>query len=89
MSMRYDLNPPAENVIETFEKACRDLGLKVHQGSLAKYPECIHWHLTISRQKGTLEGTWWSTNHTLWIEIRPNRKADWMEPVVKALVEKF
>ena len=89
MSERYDLTPPAKNVIESFEDACKELGLKAHRGSLAKYEECTHWHITRSREKGTLEATWWPTNHTLWLEIRTNRKADWMGPVVEKLVERF
>jgi hypothetical protein len=86
---RYDLNVPSGNVVDIFEDACRELGLKVHRGSLAKYPECTHWHLTMSRQKGTLEATWWPTNHSLWVDIRANRSSDWMPDVLKALQEKF
>jgi hypothetical protein len=86
---RIDLTPPADNVIEEFEDACRGLGLKVHRGTLAKYEECTHWHLNVSREKGTLEATWWPTNHTFWIEVRANREADWMPAVIEALKAKF
>jgi len=87
---RIDLIPPGSNdVIERFEEACRELGLRIHRGSLEKYPESMHWHLTIPKQKGTLEATWWPTNHALWMEGRKNRQADWMLPVVEALMLKF
>ncbi len=89
MPDRYHLNPPAQNVVETFETACAELGLRVHRGSLATHPESTHWHLTIPKQKGTLEATWQPPNNTLWLDIRSNRKADWMEPVVRSLVEMF
>jgi hypothetical protein len=86
---RIDLQPPAKNVEQAFEDACAELGLKIHRGTLAKYEESVHWHLNMSRQKGTLEATWWPTNHKLWLEVRANREAEWMKPVIDSLVGKF
>ncbi|MCC7229835.1 MAG: hypothetical protein IT203_05540 [Fimbriimonadaceae bacterium] len=89
MSERHDLIPPAQNVVESFEAACKELGLRVHRGSLEKYEECTHWHITIPKQKGTLEATWWPTNHALWLDVRTNRKSEWMPAVIKSLAERF
>jgi|GEM_PF-2470582 len=87
---RVDLLPPGDgNVVEAFEEACKKHGLKAHRGSLEKYPESTHWHVTSPGQKGTLEATWWPTNQRLWLEIRANRRADWMLPVIEALMMKF
>ena len=86
---RIDLVPPAANVIELFEDACADLGLKAHRGTLSKYPESTHWHITLPRSKGTLEATWWPTNHVLWLEVRNHRSADWMPAAIAKLVEEF
>lgn len=86
---RFDLKAPRENLAETFEARCRELGLEVHQGSLRKYQGCTHWHLTMPKQKGTLEATWWPKKGQFWLDMRSNRKSDWMPEIIEALVAEF
>lgn len=87
---RIELLPPADGqVVSRFEEACSKLGLRAHRGSLKQYDECTHWHLTLPGQKGTLEATWWPTNHSFWLEVRANRRADWMPPILEALQKEF
>jgi hypothetical protein len=83
---RTNLTPPAGDVVELFENACKELGLKAHR---AESEEHVRWHLTVSRQKGTLEANWSPTNHTLWLEVKPLRRTEWMPPVIEALKKKF
>jgi len=88
--MRIDLLPPAEgDPVLLFEAECAKLGLRAHRGTLAKYEESVHWHITRPGTKGTLEATWWPTNHAFWLEVRTNRRADWMPPIIEALKARF
>lgn len=86
-------NIKTASLVQVVERVCADHGLICTlNGSLVKYPGSIHWHFKQSRQKGTLEITWWESKHRLWFKVAENRKGTWMEasiPLLKEQIENF
>ena len=61
------------------------------KGTLAKYPDSIHWHFKKAKQKGILEITWWEMKQRLWFKVANNRTGEWMNeslPKLKEEIEK-
>ena len=52
------------------EQACVVEGLVSSlKGTLAQYPNCVHWHFKKGREPGTLEITWWAKENQLWFKV--------------------
>ncbi len=81
-----------ETVIRVVEQVCasRDLTCAL-KGTLVSYPESIHWHFKQGIQKGTLEVTWWESEHRLWFKVADGRSGIWIDerlPQLKEQIEK-
>jgi hypothetical protein len=75
-----------ELVASVLEQCCLDEGLTITQkGSLAKYPGCTHWHFKRCSEPGTLEVTLWPANRSAWFGVRANRRAEWMDVMIKRI----
>jgi hypothetical protein len=78
-------------LIKVIEESCSDHDLTCTlKGTLAKYPECIHWHFRKGKQRGILEVTWWEKEHRLWFKVADNRAGIWIDeslPVLKKKIE--
>jgi hypothetical protein len=57
--------------------------------TLKQFPGCIHWHYKRGKERGVLEITLWPQEPRAWISIHDNRKGEWMESVIPALLEHF
>ena len=55
------------------------------KGTLAKYPESIHWHFKKDKQKGILEVTWWKAKQRLWFKVADNRTGEWINESLSKL----
>jgi hypothetical protein len=82
-----------EAVIKIVEQVCVSneltCGLK---GTLVSYPGSIHWHFKRGTQKGTLEMTWWESEHRLWFKVATRRTSEWIVesiPELKEQIEKL
>jgi hypothetical protein len=80
-----ELEPPPDDIAAAIEAAAFEAGVKIHRGSLARYPGSIHWHFTRAGEKGTLEATWWPSKNRLWLSIHSNRAAAWQDDAVRTL----
>jgi hypothetical protein len=69
--------------IETWIE-CRQLTCTM-RASLAKHPGCTHWHLKNAASRGTLEITVWPAMCRLWVSMRTNRAAEWMNGLPEML----
>jgi hypothetical protein len=82
-----------ETVVKNVEYVCTSNSLTCKlKGTLASYPGSIHWHFKRGKQKGTLEITWWESEHCLWFKVASGRKSRWIEesiPVLKEQIEKL
>lgn len=73
-------------VERTIEAACRAAGLTITlKSTLSKFPGALHWHLKQGAQPGTLELTYWPARQQMWLTIRPNRSAPWVEAAAEQL----
>ncbi len=71
---------------QTLDRAIADSGLTVTlRATLRKYPGCIHWHLKLGRESGTLELTFWPRERRAWFTVQSGRKAPWIEKQRKLL----
>lgn len=82
MEIRH-IRTPADldwtGVPEIIEAACAELGLTQSlRGSLAKYPDAIHWHYKMPAQSGTLEVTSSEKRREVWISVQSGRRAAWI-----------
>jgi hypothetical protein len=62
------------------------------KGTLASYPGSIHWHFKQGKQRGTLEITWWESEHRLWFKVASGRTREWILksiPQLKEQIEKL
>src|SRR5262245_54214354 len=55
------------------------------RGTLKQHSGCIHWHLKNSKQRGTLEITWWPSKGRAWFTIQSGRTARWIDDRMKSL----
>jgi hypothetical protein len=55
------------------------------KGSLAKYPDSIHWRYRKQDQKGTLELTLYIRKRRIWAKIQDGRKAPWINATLPSL----
>lgn len=77
-----------EVVIKVVEQVCTANGLTCAlKGTLARYPSCVHWHYRkdSSRQKGTLEITWWEVENRLWFKVAKGRTGEWIDEALEKL----
>jgi hypothetical protein len=55
-----------EAVLRIVEEVCASNELTCAlKGTLVSYPGSIHWHFKQGKQRGTLEITWWESEHRL------------------------
>ena len=62
------------------------------KGTLVSYPGSIHWHFKQGKQRGTLEITWWESEHRLWFKVASGRTSESILkniPELKEQVEKL
>jgi len=80
-----------KTIVRIVEHVCMMNGLTCTlKGTLAKYPDSIHWHLKNGKQKGILEITWWENEHRLWFKVAENRTSAWIKdniPILKDQIE--
>ena len=82
--IEVELTPPPDDPVGTVERLATQIGLKLHRGTLKKYPGCTHWHFTRPAQTGTLECNWWPAKNRLWLSIHGNRAAAWQAEAIEA-----
>ena len=82
----------SESVLRVVERVCASQHLTCTlKGTLVSYPESVHWHFKQGRQKGTLEITWWESEHRLWFKVANGRIGEWINvrlPRLKEQIEK-
>jgi len=62
------------------------------KGTLVRYPGSIHWHVKQGKERGTLEITWWESEHRLWFKVASGRSSEWILksiPQLKEQIEKL
>jgi hypothetical protein len=68
------------------ERACATEGLTLTlKGTLAKYPDCVHWHFKKGKERGTLEMTWGERKNRLWFKVAVGRTGAWVEETAARL----
>lgn len=88
--IRLPSNPILEKVISKFEKAVKSHSLLIKsRGTLKTIPGSVHWHITCSGQKGTLEATFDQNRLRLWMSYHDNRYAEWIDDAVKKTSKTF
>ncbi len=85
----WRLKCPESSPVEKLNAWLNDQKLEFKQLNLAKYPGCVHWHITKKGSKGTIEATWWPAQSEFWISVHANRASDWQEPVILAVQDLF
>ncbi len=53
------------------------------KSTLIKYPGCVHWHLKLGKESGTLEATLWQGR--CWFSMSMGRMALWLEPCAERM----
>lgn len=77
-------------LIKVVEQSCSDDDLTCTlKGTLAKYPDCIHWHFKKDKQRGTLEITWWERGNRLWFKVADNRAGIWIDEGIPSLKKRI
>jgi hypothetical protein len=72
------------------EQACAAEGLVLTlKGTLAKYPNCVHWHFKKGKERGALEITWWERENRLWFKVAAGRTGAWIEEAMARLKEQI
>jgi hypothetical protein len=67
----------ADSIIES---TCAAEGLQIGiKGALARFPGSTHWHFKRSRERGTLEITFFPRDRRIWAQIQDGRRADWID----------
>ena len=80
------LNASLDSAEGLIEECCEAFGLRqTLKGTLAKYPNCVHWHYQQGKQIGTLEITLWHEQRRLWFKVSDGRQATWIGDVVNPL----
>jgi hypothetical protein len=80
----------SDTVIRVIEQVCASHDLTCTlKGTLVRYPGSFHWHFKRSRQKGTLEITWWENNHQLWFKVADGRNSDWITESIPQFKEQI
>lgn len=88
--IRLPSNLTFEKVISKFEREVKTHSLIIKsRGTLKTIPSSIHWHITSSGQKGTLEATFDQKRLRLWMSYHDNRYADWIDDAVKKITKTF
>jgi hypothetical protein len=59
------------------------------QGTLEKFPGCIHWHAKNQGDSGTLEITLWPQERRAWFTIQDGRRADWIKDKMKLVKDEI
>ncbi len=83
------LHTASEEPVTLFERALQDLGFDYRRLSLKKFKDCVHWHICMPGQTGTLEATYVPDGHRLWLDVRKGREAPWQESAVAELKRLF
>ena len=83
----------SEAVLRIVEQVCASNELTCTlKGTLVSYPGSIHWHFKQGKQSGTLEITWWESEHRLWFKVASGRTSEWILksiPQLKEQIEKL
>jgi hypothetical protein len=80
---RWDIGEKSEKFPDFVRLKAQSLNLKISESQLRSFPENIHWHLSRPKEKGVLEITWLKESKTVWLNVHPNRDADWIEEIVQ------
>ena|SRR5579862_5498050 len=83
---RWEIESPGRAFAHKLELAAAELSLKSERTSLKSLGSNVHWHLSHPGRAGTLEATWLIDADQAWLCVRANRRADWIEPTVHALL---
>ena len=76
----------SDTVVKVVEQVCTANNLIcVLKGTLASYPDSIHWHFRKHKQKGTLEISWWESENRLWFKVTKGREGEWIEESIVEL----
>jgi hypothetical protein len=79
------------DVESIIESVCAAEGLATgKKGTLASFPGSTHWHFKRTKERGTLEITFFPRDRRIWAQIQDGRRADWIEPSlanIKQVVE--
>ncbi len=75
-----------ERIEEAVDQAIASAELSVTlRDTLQAFPGCIHWHVQNGRESGTLEITFWPSEHRAWFSVQQARKAPWIDAKIKLL----
>lgn len=91
VEIQFSGGPNTDLVVQSVEQVCTANGLIcARRGTLASYPDCVHWHYRKDKDTGTLEITWWETENRLWFKVAKSRRGDWIDeslPQLKKEIE--
>ncbi|MFM9872223.1 MAG: hypothetical protein ACKVQS_02015 [Fimbriimonadaceae bacterium] len=87
MAERFDLE--FCNDVDGVLEFVLERGLLVREMGTAQYEGGRHWHISRPGEKGVLELTWAPSLGEMWIEVRGNRRGDWVMEVVRMIRCKF
>lgn len=84
---KFEINLPkntiTNKVAALFEKAVTKATLTIKsKGTLKSIPNSIHWHITNTGSKGTLEATFDTMRKRLWLSYHDNRFGDWIADAI-------
>jgi hypothetical protein len=71
-------------IIKSVEAACKDLGL-IQRSRLYWVKHLVRWQIKMEKQKGSLEISFLPRTRRVWLAVRKNRNADWMDPIIPQL----
>ena len=86
VELQIPADEKSDSVVKVVEQVCNANGLThTLKGTLASYPGCVHWHFKMSKQKGTLEITWWEDENRLWFKVAKGRTGAWIDEALPKL----
>ena len=86
VDLQIPVDAKRDSVVTAVEQVCTANNLIcVLKGTLASYPDCIHWHFRKDKQNGTLEITWWESDNRLWFKVAKGRMGEWITEALPRL----
>ena len=91
IDIHLDMPVPEEQFAAVVERMTDHFKLYVRmKDTLRAYPGCLHWHLGMRGERGTLELTYWPDGKRAWLAVQAGRRAAWIEgllPRAKEMLE--